>query len=124
MTISKIDTNIDINNLKIWGKVTQLGGTILDDSGSDVDVFWSIQMGEPSSQVSSGYFGTRKGKYRLVYPFSEQAVIVHGRVKILDESTSIETIYEKGDMWIVEKGTSTVWEVLSDEYLKHYFYVI
>jgi uncharacterized cupin superfamily protein len=34
--------------------------------------------GAPTDPVSSAYFGTTQGKFRMVYPFSEQAVIVTG----------------------------------------------
>ena len=124
MALTQVATQLNFCDLPVWGGVTQLGGTILSENVQDIDVFWQVELGQPTDSVSAGFFGTAQGKYRLVYPFSEQAVIVYGEVKILDESTGIEKIYRQGDMWVVEKGTSTVWEVLSDRYIKHYFYVI
>lgn len=123
MALTSIEKLTQLENLDAWGKITDLDGEVLDDS-PNVKVFGKMSLGAPTDAISSGYFGTEKGKYRLVYPFSEQAVIVFGEVTITDESTGVTTTFKAGDFWVVEKGTSTVWEVKSDFFIKHYFAVI
>ncbi|HCH7477803.1 MULTISPECIES: cupin domain-containing protein [Acinetobacter] len=123
MALTNIEKLNQLENLDAWGQITDLGGEALDGS-PNVKVFGKMSLGAPTDAVSAGYFGTDKGKYRLVYPFSEQAVIVVGEVAITDESTGITTTFKAGDFWVVEKGTSTVWEVKSDFFIKHYFAVV
>ncbi|SPL71946.1 cupin domain-containing protein [Acinetobacter stercoris] len=122
MALTSIEKLNDYTALDVWGYITDLGGVLLDNS-NNVQVYGKMSLGEPTDSISSGYFGTQKGKYRLIYPFSEQAVILYGEVEITDESTGISKTYKAGDIWIVEKGTSTIWEVKSEYYIKHYFSV-
>nr|WP_253958805.1 cupin domain-containing protein [Paraburkholderia fungorum] len=98
--------------------MSDLGGQILE--GGDVAAFGRMTHGAPTDPVSAAYFGTTKGKFRLVYPFSEQATVVEGEVRITDESTGETRSFKAGDSWFVAKGTSTVWEVVSDGFVKHY----
>ncbi|MDC4327783.1 cupin domain-containing protein [Acinetobacter baumannii] len=123
MALTSIGKLNHLEDLDAWGQITDLGGEVLDGS-PNVKVFGKMSLGAPTDAISSGYFGTEKGKYRLVYPFSEQAVIVFGEVAITDESTGVTTTFKAGDFWVVEKGTSTVWEVKSDFFIKHYFAVV
>lgn len=118
MSLTAIQFGTKLSQLESWGSLTGIGGEILD--GGDVQAFGKMTHGAPTDAVSAGYFGTAKGKFRLVYPFSEQATIVTGEVRITDESTSEAREYKAGDTWFVTKGTSTVWEVLGDEVVKHY----
>ncbi|MCY1260584.1 hypothetical protein D9M68_119520 [compost metagenome] len=76
-----------------------------------------------SGPVSSAYFGTTRGKFRMTYPFSEQATVVSGELLLTDESTGQTTRYKAGDSWFVTKGTPVLWEVLSDSFVKHYYAV-
>jgi len=108
-------------DLEGWGSLKDIGGEIFE--GGDVQAYGKATFGAPTDAVSAAYFGTSKGKYRLVYPFNEQATLVDGEVHITDESTGIKTVYKAGDSWFVSKGTSTLWEVVSDGYTKHYFAV-
>ncbi|WP_245965012.1 cupin domain-containing protein [Trinickia dinghuensis] len=119
--MTPIDRNTRIADLDSWGSFEKLGAQIFE--GGDVQAFGKMTHGAPTDAVSSGYFGTSKGKYRLVYPFSEQATLLQGEVRIVDESTGASTLYKSGDSWFVTKGTQTVWEVLTDSYTKHYFAV-
>lgn len=118
MALTPIQQDITIKQLDAWGSLTGIGGEILD--GSDVQAYGKMTHGAPTDAISAGYFGTSKGKYRLVYPFNEQATILQGEVRITDESTGESKLYRAGDTWFVTKGTSTVWEVLRDGYTKHY----
>ncbi|MCG2575123.1 cupin domain-containing protein [Acinetobacter sp. ME22] len=120
MALTGIEKLTQLENLVSWGKITDLGGEVLDDS-SNVSVFGKMLLGEPTDRIHSGYFGTEKGKFRLIYPFNEQAVLIFGEVTITDESTGISTTFKAGDFWTAEKGTSTVWEVKSNFFIKHYF---
>lgn len=110
--------NIKISELDAWGKLSDLGAEIID--GGEIIAFGKMTYGEPNDAISAAYFGTTKGKYRLVYPFSEQSTVVDGEVCITDEATQETRTYRAGDSWFVTKGTATVWEVKSDSFVKHY----
>lgn len=118
MALTPLQQGTTIKELDSWGSLTGIGGEILE--GGDIQAYGKMTHGAPTDAISAGYFGTGKGKYRLVYPFNEQATILQGEVRITDESTGESNLYRTGDSWFVTKGTSTVWEVLSDGYTKHY----
>lgn len=118
MSLTIIDRNMTIVHLHPWGSLSKLGAEILE--GGDVQAYGDATHGEPTDPINAGYFGTSKGTYRLVYPFSEQATILQGEVRITDESTGQSALFRTGDSWFVEKGTPTLWEVLSDGFTKHY----
>ncbi|CAK7057663.1 MAG: hypothetical protein KER_02433 [Kerstersia gyiorum] len=118
MALTPLQQGTTIKELDSWGSLTSIGGEILE--GGDIQAYGKMTHGAPTDAISAGYFGTGKGKYRLVYPFNEQATILQGEVRITDESTGESKLYRTGDSWFVTKGTSTVWEVLSDGYTKHY----
>lgn len=118
MALTPLQQGTTIKELDSWGSLTGIGGEILE--GGDIQAYGKMTLGAPTDAISAGYFGTGKGKYRLVYPFNEQATILQGEVRITDESTGESKLYRTGDSWFVTKGTSTVWEVLSDGYTKHY----
>lgn len=123
MALTVIEKSIKLAELDVWGKITDFGGEMLEGTTS-VDVYGKMSLGGPTDAVSAGYFATTKGTYRLVYPFSEQAVILVGELEITDESTGITTTFKAGDLWVVDKGVSTVWKVKSDFFIKHYLAVV
>jgi uncharacterized cupin superfamily protein len=118
MTMTTIKKGTTIAELDAWGPFKNLGAEILE--GGDVQCFGKMTHGAPTDPISAAYFGTGRGRYRLVYPFSEQATLLWGEVRITDESTGQVTHYRPGDAWFVAKGTSTLWEVLTDSFTKHY----
>jgi uncharacterized cupin superfamily protein len=118
MGMHAIEMGTTVKDLDSWGSLSALGGEIL--VGGDVQAFGKMTHGAPTDAISAAYFGTSRGKYRLVYPFSEQATLLHGEVRITDESTGASKLYRPGDSWFVSKGTPTLWEVLTDGYTKHY----
>jgi uncharacterized cupin superfamily protein len=118
MSLTIIDRNMTIAHLDSWGSLVNLGAEVLE--GGDVQAYGKATHGTPADPINAGYFGTSKGKYRLVYPFSEQATILQGVVRIADESTGQEALFHAGDSWFVAKGTPTMWEVLSESFTKHY----
>jgi uncharacterized cupin superfamily protein len=118
MSLGAIQQGVKISELEAWGKLSDLGAQILE--GGEIAAFGKMTHGAPTDPVSAAYFGTTKGAFRLVYPFSEQATVVEGRVRITDESTGEARTFGAGDSWFVTKGTSTVWEVLTEDFVKHY----
>jgi uncharacterized cupin superfamily protein len=107
-----------LSDLTPWGSFRDIGAEILE--GGDVQAFGEPTFGTPADPINAGYFGTTKGKYRLVYPFNEQATLLQGEVCITDESTGESREYRPGDSWFITKGTSTLWEVRSEGFTKHY----
>jgi uncharacterized cupin superfamily protein len=121
MTLTAIKHNVQLSELDAWGTVADLGSQILE---GEVRAFGKMTFGAPTDAVSSAYFGTTQGKFRMVYPFAEQATIVTGEVVLTDESTGQSTRYKAGDSWFVTKGTPVLWEVVSESFVKHYFAVV
>ncbi|MDD1012735.1 cupin domain-containing protein [Pseudomonas rubra] len=121
MTLTAVKQNIPLSELDAWGTVADLGSEILE---GEVRAFGKMTFGAPTDPVSSAYFGTTTGKFRMVYPFNEQAVVVTGRVRLTDEATGVSRTYSQGDSWFVSKGTPVLWEILSESFVKHYFAVV
>lgn len=118
MSMVMLDKEMTLARLDNWGSFDKLGAEILE--GGDVQAYGKSTHGAPTDPIAAGYFGTSKGRYRLVYPFSEQATLLSGEVRITDESSGAVMHFKPGDSWFVTQGTSTLWEVLSDGYTKHY----
>lgn len=120
MTLTAIQQGMQLSDLEAWGSVADLGSTILE---GEVKAFGRLTHGAPADAVSSGYFGATRGKFRMTYPFDEQATVVTGEVQLTDESTGLATRYKAGDSWFVTKGTPVLWEVVSESFVKHYLAV-
>ena len=120
MTLTVVRKNVDLSELEPWGTVADLGSVILE---GEVKAYGEMTYGAPTDSVSSAYFGITRGKFRMTYPFNEQAVVVTGAVQLTDESTGQVSRFEAGDTWFVKKGTPVLWEVLTDTFVKHYLAV-
>ncbi|MCC7463880.1 MAG: DUF861 domain-containing protein [Gammaproteobacteria bacterium] len=119
MSMTPIRKGIRIDELDSLGSFGNLPGIEIIEGG-DVQAYARMTHGAPTDAISAGYFGTSKGKYRVVYPFAEQSTVVTGEVRITDVSSGKTTHYQPGDSWFVTKGSATVWEVLTDGFVKHY----
>lgn len=84
MTITTIEQHIKLSALDAWGTVADLGSTILE---GEVKAFGKMTFGAPTDPVSSAYFGATQGKFRMEYPFNEQATVVTGEVILTEEAT-------------------------------------
>jgi len=118
MSLTPLKNGIRINELDHWGSIADLGSQIVE---GEVNAFGKMTFGAPTDPISAAYFGTNQGKFRMTYPFSEQATLLSGELVLTDESTGITTRFQAGDSWFVEKGTPVLWEVVStDGFVKHY----
>ncbi len=115
--MQKIKTNITLQELDSWGTVVDLGSELLEGTGK---AYGQFTLGNPELPVSGGYFGVEKSIFRMTYPFNEQATIVTGSITLTNEATGEKWTFNQGDSWIVEKGTTVLWEVNSDFFVKHY----
>lgn len=106
--------------LASWGTVADLGSTILE---GDCLASGKMVFGAPDAPVSCAFFAVTKGTFRMTYPFNEHAVVVEGELTLTDEGTGIATKYKAGDAWFVEKGTTVLWEIHSDRFVKNYLAV-
>ncbi len=103
-----------------WGTVANLGSTILEGEAKASGHF---TMGVPDAPLSAAYFAVTRGKFRMVYPFTEHAVVIEGEATLTNEATGEAVTYKVGDGWTVEKGTPVLWEVKSPRFVKHYMAV-
>jgi len=118
MSLTPLQNGITLDQLDSWGSVTGLGSETI---GGDVTAYGRMTHGAPTDPISAAYFGTNKGKFRMTYPFSEQATLLSGELLLTDESTGVTTRFKAGDSWFVEKGTPVLWDVVSDAgFVKHY----
>jgi len=118
MSLTLLKNGITLDELDSWGSVTDLGSEIIE---GDVKAYGRMTHGAPTDPISAAYFGTSHGKFRMTYPFSEQATLLTGELLLTDESTGITTRFKAGDSWFVEKGTPVLWEVVSAAgFVKHY----
>ena len=121
MALTPIRQGITLDQLDAWGTVADLGSEILE---GEVRAFGKMTAGAPTDPVSAAYFGTTGGKFRMTYPFNEQATVVGGEVRLTDEATGQSQLYKAGDSWFVTKGTQVLWEVLGEGFVKHYYAVV
>ena len=107
-----------IPEMEALGTVADLGATVVE---GDVRVFGLLTHGSHDSALSAGWFGCTKGRFDMVYPFTEQAIVAEGEVTLRNELTGESLRYGPGDSWFVQKGTPVSWEVHSERFVKHYF---
>ncbi|WP_179402483.1 cupin domain-containing protein [Burkholderia guangdongensis] len=106
--------------LDSWGTVADLGSTITE---GEAKASGHVHFGTPTSPVSAGYFACTKGKFEMVYPFSEHATVVEGECTLLNRTTGEAVHYKAGDGWFIEKGTPIAWDIQSERFVKHYMAV-
>ena len=87
---------------------TAVGGEILE---GDVRIF--IRLDYVKDNISGGIFESTKGKARVVFPFTEHATFFRGRVRITDVATCTEQLLKPGDSYIIEQGTTVIWETIT-----------
>lgn len=100
-----------------WGTPERLGGVTLE---GDVRISGHTVLGQGRGGVSGGWFAATRGRYRLIYPFHEHGTVVEGELALTSEATGDTAVYRPGDSWLIEKGESIIWEVLSERAVKHY----
>lgn len=115
--MAMIQQGITTADLDCIGTVEVLGAEILE---GEARTFVKPTLGGPEDPISAGYFGVDKCKFRMVYPFTEQACVVRGEVILTNENTGEKVHYKPGDSWLFEKGTPVLWEVLTEDFVKHY----
>lgn len=115
-----IEQGITVDRLEPCGTLEDMGAEVLE---GDNAMFAKGTFGTDDDPVSAGYFGARKSRFRLLYTFHEQAVVTCGEAVLINEATGEKSHYKAGDGWFVAKGTSVLWEILSDSFTKHYIAV-
>lgn len=113
----KFEKNSVPDDLESWGKITDLGANLLE---GEVSASGKFVVGTPESKICCAFFACSKGKFRMVYNYTEHAVVLEGAVKLTDEKTGKTTRYEAGDSWYVEKGTPVLWDVITPRFVKNY----
>ena len=107
----------EVPELDSWGTAADLGSEILEGGcrASGKMVF-----GAPDAPVSCAYFAVTTGSFRMIYPFTEHAVVVEGSVTLTDDRTGTSVTYNAGDAWLIEKGTPVTWKVEGERFVKNY----
>lgn len=114
-----LDISTDtIPALDPWGTVADLGAEMIE---GDLKASGKMIFGAPTDPLSCGYFAVTRGRFRMIYPYTEHAVVVEGTATLTDERTGTTKTYDVGDAWFVEKGTPVLWEVTSERFVKNYF---
>ncbi|OHV87637.1 cupin domain-containing protein [Mesorhizobium sp. ORS 3428] len=100
-----------------WGIPEDVGAVTLE---GEVRIAGRFDLGEPAGAVFGGVYAATRGKYRVVYPFHEHATLLSGNVELTDEATGLTVSYGPGDSWIIAKGTSVIWSIVSERICKSY----
>jgi len=106
-----------VPDLDSWGTVADLGSEILE---GECKASGKMVFGTPDAPVSCAFFAVTTGRFRMVYPFTEHAVVVEGDVTLTDENTGTSTTYGPGDGWFIEKDTPILWEIAGERFVKNY----
>lgn len=106
-----------LDELDSWGTVADIGSTILE---GEAKAFGKFTIGNPELPINGGYFGVTKSKFRMIYPFTEQATVIKGELTLTNEETGEVLHLKEGDNFIAEKGTKVLWDIKSDFFIKHY----
>ncbi|MBO9707371.1 MAG: DUF861 domain-containing protein [Caulobacter sp.] len=106
-----------VPELDSWGTVADLGSDILE---GECLAFGKMVFSASDAAVSCAYFGVTQGKFRMIYPFNEHAVVVEGLVTLTNERTGETNTYSVGQGWFVEKDTPVLWEVRGERFVKNY----
>lgn len=101
-----------------WGTVADLGSEILDGECAASGL---MVHGAPTDAASCGWFCCTRGRFRMVYPFTEHAIVAEGRVTLTDEATGQTQSYGPGDGWFITKGTTILWQIETPSFTKNYF---
>lgn len=115
--MKKIEQNISISDLDSWGSVTDLGSQLLSGDGA---VCGKFTLGTPEEAIHAAYFGVSKSKFKMTYPFTEQAIVLVGSATLTNEESGESLTFNEGDCWVVEKGSKIIWEIHSANFIKHY----
>jgi uncharacterized cupin superfamily protein len=103
--------------LDAWGRPEDIGAETLD---GPMQVSGKLLFGTLETPVSGGFYAASQGSYRVTYPFHEHATLLEGELRLTDASTGKSETYGPGDSWIIGKGTTIIWQVLSPRILKSY----
>jgi len=118
MSLTVLKAGIRPDELQPWGNAAALGFEIIEGAG---ELYGQMTFGAPTDPIHAAYFAISQGKYRVTYPFAEQATVLSGELLITDESTGITSRFKAGDSFFVEKGTRLVMEAVNkDGFVKHY----
>jgi uncharacterized cupin superfamily protein len=103
--------------LDAWGNPEDIGAATLD---GPMQVSGKLVFGTLETPVSGGFYAASQGRYRVTYPFHEHATLLEGELRLTDETTGQSETYGPGDSWIIAKGTTVIWHILSTRILKSY----
>ncbi|MBU6397155.1 MAG: DUF861 domain-containing protein [Rhodospirillales bacterium] len=106
-----------VPTLDVWGRPEDIGAETLD---GPMQVSGKLLFGTLETPVSGGFYAASHGRYRVTYPFHEHATLLEGELRLTDVSTGQSETYGAGDSWIIAKGTTIIWHVLSPRILKSY----
>ena len=87
---------------------TAVGGEILE---GNVRIF--IRLDYVNGNVNGGIFESTAGKARVVFPFTEHATLLRGRVRITDVATCTRQLMKPGDSYVIQQGTTVIWETIA-----------
>ena len=104
-----------------WGTVADLGSTILEGKAK---AFGRFTHGNPEAPMSGGFFAVTQSTFRMVYPFTEHAIVLEGEVTLTDAASGESRSFKAGEGWMIEKGTSVLWTVHTPRVVKHYMAVV
>ena len=114
LSLTKHYSTLTLQNI---GSVANLGFSLIE---GEVEALLFPTLGQPADPIHASYFGCTKGKFRMAYPFSEQATVMEGQCVITNIATGERMQFGVGDSWFIRQGTELLWEVTTERFVKHY----
>ncbi|MBS0237139.1 MAG: DUF861 domain-containing protein [Proteobacteria bacterium] len=109
--------NEQIFALDDWGSPSDGGAEIIE---GPIRQWGKIVFGNLEGDLHAGLYAAGKGQFRFEYPYSEHSTVLEGSVTLTDLKTNERTTYQKGDSWIISKGSNIRWHVLSERVVVSY----
>lgn len=103
------------------GSVANLGAEVL---AGNPEAKGSFLVGNPETNLAVAFFYCTKGSFRVDYPFSEHGTVLNGTVTLTNEATGQKETYEQGDSWYINKGDVVVFDIETEDFLKHYMSIV
>lgn len=93
------------------------GGAI--DIEGDIDT--QVRIDYESATATGGLFRQNPGKVEIIWPCTEHAFVLEGRVTITYQATGESVTYGPGQGWTHTKGERITWEVKNGRFVKSFF---
>ncbi len=80
-----------------------------------------VRMDYSDGEISYGIFESTRGAGRVIFPSTEHATFLFGKVRITYVATGERVTLRAGDSYVIHQGTEVIWETVSARAQKSFF---